>query len=196
MTAPQIRIGQVVLQDAQPTGQIRVGDVRLAQPVGPQLRIGTVQLLKPSPPQIQYTVISTVGTDQSVPLGVTVAISASDPLGGQLQYRIDWGDGTAPATGPLTSTTDPIASHTYTATGTYQLVASVTAPSSLTASLTSPVTVFGPARRWIFAVKTPGGTQPLLFKGVMRGGQVQPLQFDGLVESGALVDPNTPVQGG
>lgn len=188
MTAPQIRVGQATLQDAQPTGQLRIGDVRLVGSSGPQLRIGTVQLTKPTPPQLHY---ADIAATQNAPVSVTVTVSATDPMAaGPMLCLIDWGDGSAPASAQLTTDPQTVAGHVYASPGTYPVTVTVTAQSGLSATLSSSVLALAPAQRRIFAVKTPAGARPVLFKGVVRGGQLQPLLFAGVLESGAPVDPN------
>lgn len=190
MTAPQIRVGQVVLQDAQPTGQIRIGDVSLGQVTGPQLRIGTVSLTQPQALTMTAAVAASGGVlGLSMPLPVVATITASDPAGGQLTYSTDWGDGSPASQGTP-------AYHTYTRAGRYTVVSTVTSTSGQSATSSHQVVVDGSPQRRIFAVKTAAGVRPLLFTGIAKAGRVQPLQFTGWIDtSGVLEDPDQLVEG-
>jgi PKD repeat protein len=71
------------------------------------------------------------GPDARVDVGDTFTMSASftDPGTGDSpwSFKIDWGDGTPPATGSVASVSTPIsATHTYTASGQYTARATVT----------------------------------------------------------------------
>lgn len=203
MTAPQIRVGDVRLQGAQPTGQFRVGDVRLTAPAGGQIRVGDVRLTKPAAPVINYLVIGGTAPTTSAPYAVTATLNVTDPAGGPLAVSIDWGDGSPVSTGLIDSVVydpdapppDPVAGHTYLTPGDYQMLATVSSPSGRTAQLGSEVLVTGPGLRRTFAVVAGGQAVPLLLLGIARGGQLQPVRFDGLVDAGFLVDPNATIDG-
>ena len=70
------------------------------------------------------------------PLKVAFVADGSDPEGGALTYRYDFGDGSKPATGRLQS-------HTYKKAGTYTAKVTVTDPEGATSTATVQVVVTG-----------------------------------------------------
>lgn len=94
----------------------------------------------PQPPTINGSFEAYVG----IPANYTVV--SSDPLGGDLYYRIDWGDGNMTDWfGPFASGVPAPASHTWMMAGDYSIIAKVkTATAESGNSTPFPVTVHGP----------------------------------------------------
>jgi PKD repeat protein len=88
-------------------------------------------------PTLDMTVTPTTG---AAPLDVAVGLDATDPDGDDLTYRVDFGDGSVPVSGPLDS--DPV-TYTYSKVGTYLVRASVS-DGRLTAVVTKRVDVVLP----------------------------------------------------
>jgi PKD repeat protein len=123
-------------------------------------------------PTAALTVTPTGGP---APLAVTAdGAGSSDPDGGALSYRFDFGDGTV--VGPQAGGT---AGHTYAAAGTYTVTLTVKDSGGLTAAVTQTVTVEGSGgERAPTAVLdvTPGsGTAPLTVS-ADAGGSADPQQ--------------------
>lgn len=75
---------------------------------------------------------------------VTIKVGAEDPspvdMAGTFQFTVDWGDGSTPVT--LPGPADPPVTHTYTAAGTYTVIATVVDPDgAVSAPLEFPMTV-------------------------------------------------------
>jgi len=66
---------------------------------------------------------------------------ATNPNGIQVEYTFDWGDGTTSTTSLVNSGTSASASHAWTASGTYQVLASAMDSSGLSSGWSSPLTV-------------------------------------------------------
>ncbi|MEV8517186.1 PKD domain-containing protein [Dactylosporangium sp. NPDC051484] len=94
------------------------------------------------------------------PLATTLKISASEPTGRALAYRVDFSDGTAVATGQIAAPYDPLSlAHTYTQPGVYRAYITVTGPSGAAASKTVDVAVSSAANTAPSATLTAGQTR-------------------------------------
>ena len=110
------------------------------------------------PPTAALTVTPTSGT---APLEVSAdGAGSSDPDGGALSYRFDFGDGTV--VGPQSGS---VAVHTYAAGGSYTVSLTVTDGGGLTSTATSAVTVQDPlsnqAPTAVLTVSPTTGSAPL-----------------------------------
>ncbi len=103
--------------------------------------VGKPSLKNQMSPPISYTAsghapsasLAITPLSGNAPLTVTASVAASDPDGNTLSPRIDFGDGAV-----ITAST---ASHTYSAAGTYTVMATVTDSTGLSATSTAIVTV-------------------------------------------------------
>lgn len=110
------------------------------------------------PPSAALTITPTTG---AAPLEIQAdGAGSSDPDGGALSYRFDFGDGTV--VGPQSGS---IAAHTYDVEGTYSVSLTVTDSGTLTSTASREVTIGNPQRDQVptavLTITPDGGAAPL-----------------------------------
>jgi PKD repeat protein len=91
---------------------------------------------------VRLTVDNVASQDAVAGLSV-VAVDASASTGADLQYHVEFGDGTV--------ITDPIARHVYAVPGSYRVTVTVTDAAERTAGTSASVIVASPLGTWLYA---------------------------------------------
>ena len=208
--------GCVASYNSSPDGTWRTTELTGDLPQGPATLTTTVYFSDPvgsaqewtdtgRPVDVNTTAVplqASLTTAEGVaPLTTALSIAASDPNGLPLQYTVDFGDGTADATGTIDYPYDPISlDHTFATAGIDTVNVSVSDGSTGFAQQQVNATVLNPTLP-IQLVPTPAtGTAPLASTFTLSTSDVsgQPVSYDvafgdGQATSGTITSPYSPV---